>query len=167
MTANEPFEAVDTDTLSGFAEPYLLSRWALSPFNRLCFTAIRTIHRIIAGTNVIRTIFMAILQNRFNYQYAYTHIDMRVNIILDRIVPVCITSAMKPIEHIRRDIFAVSQATFAEIAGTTQPSVSRWEQGVQEPCHSEMERIRLAAVRRGLRWNDRWFFEMPKRSRDK
>lgn len=70
---------------------------------------------------------------------------------------------MKPIEHIRRDVFAVSQVQFAEIAGTTQPSVSRWERGVQEPCHSEMERIRLAAVRRGLRWNDRWFFEMPKR----
>ena len=72
---------------------------------------------------------------------------------------------MKPIEHIRRDIFSVSDITFAEIAGTTQPSVSRWEHGVQEPCHSEMERIRLAAVQRGLRLDDRWFFQLPKRRR--
>ena len=68
---------------------------------------------------------------------------------------------MKPIEHIRRVVFDVSQVAFAEIAGTTQPSVSRWEQGLQEPSHSEMERIRVEATSRGIQWDDRWFFELP------
>ena len=68
---------------------------------------------------------------------------------------------MKPIEHIRKSIFDVSQTTFGEIAGTTQASVSRWEQGIQEPSQSEMERIRNEAALRGIEWDDRWFFETP------
>ena len=72
----------------------------------------------------------------------------------------------RPIEHIRRVVFDVSQSAFAEIAGTTQPSVSRWEQGLQEPDLGEMARIRNAAVERGLSWHDRLFFETPKVKRD-
>ena len=68
---------------------------------------------------------------------------------------------MKPIEHIRKRLFDVSQTAFGEIAGTTQASVSRWEQGSQEPSQSEMERIRNEAVLRGINWDDRWFFEIP------
>jgi transcriptional regulator with XRE-family HTH domain len=68
---------------------------------------------------------------------------------------------MKPIEHIRKSLFEVSQTVFAEIAGTTQASVSRWEQGAQEPSHSELERIRNEAIQRGIDWDDRWFFETP------
>ena len=68
---------------------------------------------------------------------------------------------MKPIEHIRKCRFDVSQTAFGEIAGTTQASVSRWEQGSQEPSQSEMERIRNEAVLRGIDWDDRWFFEIP------
>jgi transcriptional regulator with XRE-family HTH domain len=68
---------------------------------------------------------------------------------------------MKPIEHIRKSIFDVSQTAFGEIAGTTQASVSRWEQGIQEPSQSEMERIRSEAALRGIEWDDRWFFEVP------
>jgi transcriptional regulator with XRE-family HTH domain len=71
---------------------------------------------------------------------------------------------IRPIEHIRRFVFDVSQTAFAEIAGTTQPSVSRWEQGLQEPDLTEMERIRQTALRRGLPWDDRLFFELPKNS---
>jgi transcriptional regulator with XRE-family HTH domain len=70
-------------------------------------------------------------------------------------------SVMKPIEHIRKSLFEVSQTAFAEIAGTTQASVSRWEQGAQEPSQSEMERIRSEAVLRGIDWDDRFFFEAP------
>jgi transcriptional regulator with XRE-family HTH domain len=70
----------------------------------------------------------------------------------------------RPIEHIRRVVFDVSQSEFAEIAGTTQPSVSRWEQGVQAPDQLEMERIRRAAIQRRLEWDDRLFFEIPKRN---
>lgn len=68
---------------------------------------------------------------------------------------------MRPIEHIRKKIFDVPQTVFGEIAGTTQASVSRWEQGTQEPSQSEMQRIRTAAAARGVDWNDRWFFEIP------
>jgi len=68
---------------------------------------------------------------------------------------------MRPIEHIRKHVFAVSQAVFGDIAGTTQASVSRWEQGTQEPSQSEMERIRGEAASRNLPWDDRWFFEVP------
>ena len=68
---------------------------------------------------------------------------------------------MRPIEHIRRSTFKVSQTAFGEIAGTTQASVSRWEQGTQEPSQREMERIRNEAVFLGLEWDDRWFFETP------
>ena len=66
---------------------------------------------------------------------------------------------MRQIEHIRKNIFDVSQSAFAEIAGTTQASVSRWENGAQEPSHSEMMKIRAEALERGLNWEDRWFFE--------
>ena len=83
---------------------------------------------------------------------------------IDAAMRLCISpDTMKPIEHIRRFVFDVSQSAFAEIAGTTQPSVSRWEQGLQEPDLSEMERIRQAALKRRLSWDDRLFFEIPKR----
>jgi transcriptional regulator with XRE-family HTH domain len=68
---------------------------------------------------------------------------------------------MSPIKHIRKNLFDVSQAVFGEIAGTTQASVSRWETGEQTPSHTEMLRIREEAKRRGLDWNDLWFFETP------
>jgi len=68
---------------------------------------------------------------------------------------------MTPIEHIRRFVFEVTQAQFAAIAGTTQASVSRWENGEQAPDQKEMARIRTAARRRRLPWEDRWFFEVP------
>lgn len=68
---------------------------------------------------------------------------------------------MRPIEHIRKRIFSVSQAAFGEIAGTTQASVSRWESGEQEPDRIEMDRIRSEAQARGLSLQDSWFFETP------
>lgn len=68
---------------------------------------------------------------------------------------------MNPMKHIRKNVFGVTQVTFAGIAGTTQPSICRWEQGEQFPDHSEMDRIRQEAMNRGLPWDDRWFFELP------
>lgn len=68
---------------------------------------------------------------------------------------------MGPIEHIRIEVFKASQVEFAAIAGTTQASVSRWENGIQEPDLEEMARIRDEARKRGLAWEDRWFFEIP------
>lgn len=68
---------------------------------------------------------------------------------------------MRPIEHIRKNIFGASQAVFGDIAGTTQASVSRWESGDQDPDLEEMAKIREAARVRGLVWDDRFFFEVP------
>lgn len=70
---------------------------------------------------------------------------------------------MTPIEHIRTRVFRTTQAVFAEIAGTTQASVSRWESGVQTPGQTEMASIRAEAAQRGLAWDDRWFFELPEK----
>jgi len=68
---------------------------------------------------------------------------------------------MSPIKHIRKHLFGVSQAAFAEIAGTTQASVSRWEMGELTPGMAEMARIREAARCLGVPWEDRLFFEVP------
>lgn len=67
---------------------------------------------------------------------------------------------MTPIARIRQEIFKVPQAAFADIAGTTQPTVSRWENGELSPDAIEMSRIRQAAREQGLAWDDRWFFEV-------
>jgi transcriptional regulator with XRE-family HTH domain len=69
---------------------------------------------------------------------------------------------MNAVEFIRTKIFKLKQAPFAEIACVSQPTVSRWEQGEcvgSEPNREEMERIRNAAIDRGLEWNDSWFFQ--------
>lgn len=68
---------------------------------------------------------------------------------------------MTPIEHIRKNVFGLSQTSFAEIAGTTQPSVSRWENGELEPDREALARIRSAAQARGLNLKDCMFFEIP------
>jgi transcriptional regulator with XRE-family HTH domain len=68
---------------------------------------------------------------------------------------------VRPIEHIRRNVFQLSQAAFAEIAGVTQPTVSRWEAGEWEPNRDDLERIRQAALGSGKPWSDAWFFEAP------
>lgn len=68
---------------------------------------------------------------------------------------------MSAIRHIRTDLFKVSQAAFAVIAGTNQSAVSRWENNSSEPDRDELARIRAEALRRGLAWDDRLFFEAP------
>lgn len=68
---------------------------------------------------------------------------------------------MGPIEHIRKTILEISQAALGDIAGVTQATVSRWENGELEPGREEMARIRESARARGIAWDDRWFFEAP------
>lgn len=68
---------------------------------------------------------------------------------------------MGPIEHIRKSVLGISQADLARIAETTQPTVSRWENGELEPSRAEMARIRSAVAARDIAWSDSWFFEAP------
>lgn len=68
---------------------------------------------------------------------------------------------MLPVEHIRRNVLRMSQAAFAEVAGVSQATVSRWESGEWEPNRNELEQIRAAAIARGVPWKDSWFFEVP------
>lgn len=67
---------------------------------------------------------------------------------------------MRPIEHIRRNIFRIGQIEMAKIAGVSQATISRWEKNVC-PASGAMARIRDEAVRRAIPWDDRWFFEAP------
>jgi transcriptional regulator with XRE-family HTH domain len=63
--------------------------------------------------------------------------------------------------YIRKHIFrAPSQRQFSKMVGVSQPTVNRWEAGIG-PSQSAMEKIRAAAVDRGLPWDDRLFFEAP------
>ncbi len=68
---------------------------------------------------------------------------------------------MNPIQHIRKNVFGLSQTDFAVIAGSTQASVSRWESGALEPSRDELDRIRSEAKNRGIDWDDRLFFDVP------
>lgn len=72
---------------------------------------------------------------------------------------------MKPITNIRTNIFRVSQSAFADLAGVSQATVSRWESGKWEPNRNELDRIRHAAQEREIEWDDRFFFEVqPERA---
>lgn len=81
---------------------------------------------------------------------------MHLQIIRLRII--CVT--MNALKHIRKNVFAVTQSEFAAVAGVTQATVSRWENGVA-PSLEEMQAIRSAASERGIAWNDALFFEAP------
>ncbi len=85
---------------------------------------------------------------------------MRIILPLQTIRLRIICVAMSAIRYIRREVFKVTQAEFAALAGVTQASVSRWEAGVA-PSLDEMQAIRRAAADRSIDWNDAWFFEAP------
>lgn len=68
---------------------------------------------------------------------------------------------MNPVEHIRKNVFGCeTQARFAELLGTSQVNVSRWETKGRVPG-DRMAHIRRLAVESGLNWNDTLFFEAP------
>jgi len=71
-----------------------------------------------------------------------------------------IMRAMRPIEHIRKSVFKMTQAAFADAVGVTQATVSRWDNGM-EPGRDDLEQIRKVARERDLEWDDRLFFEVP------
>lgn len=71
-----------------------------------------------------------------------------------------------PAQYIREDVFGISsQRAFAELIHYSQAQVSRFENGSRQLSRDAQERIRSAAKRRRLKWNDQWFFEVPDGSR--
>jgi len=73
-------------------------------------------------------------------------------------------AGVNPVVHIRTAVFGCkTQDAFAELLGTTQPTVSRWETWGRIPGHRQ-GLVREAARKRGISWDDRWFFAVaPKR----
>lgn len=65
---------------------------------------------------------------------------------------------MENLRRIRKQLFRVSQVEFAEIAGVTQATVSRWESGILAPGLVELDRIRAAAKSRRLKLRAEEFF---------
>lgn len=68
---------------------------------------------------------------------------------------------MTPIAHIRKNVLELSQVEMAEVAKTTQSTVSRWENGELVPDLNEMDRIRAYAMEAGKPWDDTLFFAVP------
>jgi transcriptional regulator with XRE-family HTH domain len=68
---------------------------------------------------------------------------------------------MNPMLHIRTVVFRVTQDEMGQIAGAGQAAVSRWENDATAPTRKQLGRIRAEAMRRGLVWDDSWFFEAP------
>ena len=56
------------------------------------------------------------------------------------------------------------QSEFAELAGVSQATVSRWLNGEDEPRLERIIRLRERAKKLGYPWCDAWIFEAAKRS---
>lgn len=69
---------------------------------------------------------------------------------------------MTPMLHVRKNVLALSQVEFAEVAKATQGTVSKWESGELAPDRDQLALIRKEIRRRRIEWDDRWFFEVPK-----
>jgi transcriptional regulator with XRE-family HTH domain len=76
---------------------------------------------------------------------------------------------MNAIAHIRLNVLGYRQAAFAEVAGVSQPTVSRWEDArfPDEPSHRNLARIREHVLSLGLPWDDAWFFDVPAQHDDR
>lgn len=74
-------------------------------------------------------------------------------------------SGMNAIRHIRKSVLGLTQSDMALIAEVSQGTISKWENsdGPDQigPSRVEMARIRAEAIKRGLSWDDSWFFESP------
>lgn len=72
-----------------------------------------------------------------------------------------IMHGMNTVAHIRKKVLGLSQQALADVAGVSQATVSRWENGELEPNRDEMSLIRSKAIDDGKAWDDSWFFEVP------
>jgi DNA-binding transcriptional regulator YiaG len=61
-------------------------------------------------------------------------------------------------KKLRIEVFGATMEVIASIAGTTPPTVSRWESGELDPGLAEIKRLRDYASRNGLVWKDSAIF---------
>jgi hypothetical protein len=67
-----------------------------------------------------------------------------------------------PARYIRERVFHIeTQTEFGELIGHHPSVICRFECGVRPLTRRAQESIRAAAKKRGIKWNDRWFFEVP------
>jgi transcriptional regulator with XRE-family HTH domain len=72
-------------------------------------------------------------------------------------------SELSTARYIREHVFGIpTQAEFARLLNYTQATISRFETGEIVAGRDFQERVRALARERKVRWNDRWFFEVPK-----
>ena len=66
---------------------------------------------------------------------------------------------MRALRRIRQEVFELTLAQMAEIAGVSQATLSKWENGIHPADFEAVARIRDEATCRGLTWDDAWLFE--------
>lgn len=64
------------------------------------------------------------------------------------------------LQHIRLNVFGMTQSEFANLINVTQPTYSAFEKNDSLPF-ARQEAIRKVAAERGIPWDDTWFFETP------
>ena len=66
---------------------------------------------------------------------------------------------MKSMRYIREEVFGLTRHEFAALLDINPVAVWYWERAVRSPSFDSLERIREAAMARGIKWQDRWFFQ--------
>lgn len=71
------------------------------------------------------------------------------------------TELPTPMLYVRKFILDLTQGEFAEIAKTSQGTISKWEAGELEPDRAQLALISEEIQRRRIKWNDTWFLRLP------
>lgn len=73
------------------------------------------------------------------------------------------TIRRNPARFIRECVFCMpTQKAFADLLGYPQPVISRFESGKARITREAQDRIRAAAKKRRIKWDNNWFFEVPR-----
>jgi DNA-binding XRE family transcriptional regulator len=75
--------------------------------------------------------------------------------------PQIVTDGMEPVAFIRRAVFQATMPAMARIAGVSQGTISKWENGIHTPNADALGLIRAHARTLGCKWNDDWLFAVP------
>ena len=78
-----------------------------------------------------------------------------------RLVHIRGMTQITPAQYIRTHVFKMeTQEEFARLLGYNQSQISRFER--RALSIRAQQKIREAARKRKIRWDDNWFFEVPK-----